>query len=78
MHSQHFRRAKQCFVHAGAHLQDVLLQGVGLSCASLSKPAADYVSALVDNAMVLGVRETSLGRYAVIVRLNLFSAAVSF
>ncbi|XP_029029744.1 HAUS augmin-like complex subunit 1 [Betta splendens] len=45
----------------GAHLQDVLVQGVGLSCASLSKPAADYLSALVDNAMVLGVRETSLG-----------------
>ncbi|KAK2828346.1 hypothetical protein Q5P01_019380 [Channa striata] len=45
----------------GAHLQDVLLQGVGLSCASLSKPADDYLSALVDNAMVLGVRDTSLG-----------------
>ncbi|XP_023258343.1 HAUS augmin-like complex subunit 1 [Seriola lalandi dorsalis] len=47
----------------GAHLQDVLLQGVGLSCASLSKPAADYLSALVDNAMVLGVRDTSLGSF---------------
>ncbi|KAM4545505.1 HAUS augmin-like complex subunit 1 [Odontesthes bonariensis] len=46
-----------------AHLQDVLLQGVGLSCASLSRPAADYVSALVDNAMVLGVRDTSLGSF---------------
>ncbi|KAF1378521.1 hypothetical protein PFLUV_G00191430 [Perca fluviatilis] len=44
----------------GAHLRDVLLQGVGLSCASLSKPAADYLSALVDTAMVLGVRDTSL------------------
>ncbi|XP_013858702.1 HAUS augmin-like complex subunit 1 [Austrofundulus limnaeus] len=43
-----------------AHLQEVLLQGVGLSSASLSKPAADYVSALVDNVMVLGVRDTSL------------------
>ncbi|XP_054586840.1 HAUS augmin-like complex subunit 1 isoform X2 [Nothobranchius furzeri] len=43
-----------------SHLQDVLHQGVGLSCGSLSKPAADYVSALVDNAMVLGVRDTSL------------------
>ncbi|XP_029375726.1 HAUS augmin-like complex subunit 1 [Echeneis naucrates] len=47
----------------GAHLQDVLLQGVGLSNASLSKPAADYLSALVDNAMVLGVRDTSLGSF---------------
>ncbi|XP_045897093.1 HAUS augmin-like complex subunit 1 [Micropterus dolomieu] len=47
----------------GAHLQDVLLQGVGLSCASLSKPAADYLSALVDTAMVLGVRDTSLGSF---------------
>ncbi|KAL7390064.1 hypothetical protein ABVT39_014265 [Epinephelus coioides] len=47
----------------GAHLRDVLLQGVGLSCASLSKPAADYLSALVDNAMVLGVRDTSLGSF---------------
>ncbi|XP_037604537.1 HAUS augmin-like complex subunit 1 [Sebastes umbrosus] len=44
----------------GAHLRDVLLQGVGLSCSSLSKPAADYLSALVDTAMVLGVRDTSL------------------
>nr|XP_020454173.1 HAUS augmin-like complex subunit 1 [Monopterus albus] len=47
----------------GAHLQDVLLQGVGLSCASLAKPAADYLCALVDNAMVLGVRDTSLGSF---------------
>ncbi|XP_022065428.1 HAUS augmin-like complex subunit 1 [Acanthochromis polyacanthus] len=47
----------------GAHLQDVLLQGVGLSAASLSKPAADYLSALVDNAMVLGVRDSSLGSF---------------
>ncbi|XP_037543903.1 HAUS augmin-like complex subunit 1 [Nematolebias whitei] len=46
-----------------AHLQEVLLQGVGLSSASLSKLAADYVSALVDNAMVLGVRDTSLGSF---------------
>lgn len=46
-----------------AHLQDVLLQGVGLSSASLSKSAGDYLSALVDNAMVLGVRDTSLGSF---------------
>ncbi|KAM4620229.1 HAUS augmin-like complex subunit 1 [Polymixia lowei] len=47
----------------GVYLQDVLLQGVGLTCAGLSKPAADYVSALVDNAMVLGIRDTSLGSF---------------
>uniref|UniRef100_A0A3Q3WLI6 Uncharacterized protein n=1 Tax=Mola mola TaxID=94237 RepID=A0A3Q3WLI6_MOLML len=47
----------------GAHLRDVLLQGVGLSHTSLSKPTSDYVSALVDVAMVLGVRDTSLGSF---------------
>ncbi|KAK5611650.1 hypothetical protein CRENBAI_013255 [Crenichthys baileyi] len=46
-----------------AHLQDVLLQGVGLSGASLSKPAADCVSALVDNATLLRVRDTSLSSF---------------
>lgn len=66
MHCQILHGAKRCFVLPGAHLQDVLLQGVGLSCASLSKPATDYLSALVDNAMVLGVRDTSLGRCAVV------------
>ncbi|XP_056140388.1 HAUS augmin-like complex subunit 1 [Lampris incognitus] len=47
----------------GVHLQDVTLQGVGLSCGALSKPAADYLSALVDNAMVLGIRDTSLASF---------------
>ncbi|XP_031728455.1 HAUS augmin-like complex subunit 1 isoform X1 [Anarrhichthys ocellatus] len=47
----------------GAHYRDVLLQGVGLSYANLSKPADDYLSALVDTAMVLGVRDTSLGSF---------------
>ncbi|XP_059207570.1 HAUS augmin-like complex subunit 1 [Centropristis striata] len=47
----------------GAHLRDVLLEGVGLSSSSLSKPASDYVSTLVDTAMVLGVRDTSLGSF---------------
>ncbi|XP_054907489.1 HAUS augmin-like complex subunit 1 isoform X2 [Poeciliopsis prolifica] len=42
-----------------AHLEDVL-HGVGLSGASLSEPTANYVSALVDNAMVLRVKDTSL------------------
>ncbi|XP_008331458.1 HAUS augmin-like complex subunit 1 [Cynoglossus semilaevis] len=46
-----------------SHLQDVLLQATGLSSAGLSKPAADYLSALVDNAMVLGVKDTSLASF---------------
>lgn len=46
----------------GAHLRDVLLQGVGLSYTGLSKSASNYASALVNTAMVLGVRDTSLGR----------------
>ncbi|KAM6907468.1 HAUS augmin-like complex subunit 1 [Xenentodon cancila] len=55
---------KTCEYRAdAAHLQDVLLQGVDLSCASLPKPTADYVSALVDNAMVLEVRDTSLSSF---------------
>lgn len=49
-------------LHEGAHLRDVLLQGAGLSSTGLSKPASDYLSALVDTAMVLGVRDTSLSR----------------
>lgn len=60
------------FVYLAAHLQEVLLQGVGLSSATLSKLATDYVSALVDNAMVLGVRDTSLGRYTTVVLLSVF------
>ncbi|XP_075887788.1 HAUS augmin-like complex subunit 1 [Nelusetta ayraudi] len=47
----------------GAHLRDVLLQGVGLSHTSLSKPTSDYLSALVDTAMVLGIRDTSLSSF---------------
>lgn len=53
----------QCYLfHEGAYLRDVLLQGVGLSYTGLSKPVSNYASALVDAAMVLGVRDTSLGR----------------
>ncbi|XP_038826342.1 HAUS augmin-like complex subunit 1 [Salvelinus namaycush] len=47
----------------GVHLQNVVLQGVGLSSGSLSKPASDYLSALVANAKVLGVRDTSLSSF---------------
>lgn len=48
----------------GAHLQDVLVQGLGMSFASLPKACVDYVSSLVDNAAVLAVQDTSLCRYA--------------
>lgn len=47
----------------GAHYQEVVLQGAGLSCASLSKTCADYLSALVDNAIILATRDTSLGSF---------------
>lgn len=42
------------------HLQEVVLQGVGLSSGGLSSPASDYLSALVANAMVLRIKDTSL------------------
>lgn len=61
-----------CFSHPGAHLRDVLLQGVGLSHTSLSKSTSDYLSALVDNAVVLGIRDTSLGRYPVLPLQSIF------
>ncbi|KAK7925938.1 hypothetical protein WMY93_008248 [Mugilogobius chulae] len=46
-----------------AHYQDVLLQGAGLSCASLSHQCTDYLSTLVDSAVTLGIRDISLGKY---------------
>ncbi|KAJ0061549.1 hypothetical protein NL108_005703, partial [Boleophthalmus pectinirostris] len=49
-----------------AYYQDVLLQGVGLSCASLSRSCADYLATLVDNAMTLAIRDISLGKYVFI------------
>lgn len=58
------------FSPPASHLQDVLLQATGLSSAGLSKPAADYLSALVDNAMVLGVKDTSLARFVVVANLE--------
>ncbi|KAE8287456.1 HAUS augmin-like complex subunit 1 Coiled-coil domain-containing protein 5 [Larimichthys crocea] len=63
LHVEDLKQKASEYQAEGAHLQDVLLQGVGLSCASLSKPASDYLSALVDTAMVLGVRDTSLGSF---------------
>ncbi|KPP67934.1 HAUS augmin-like complex subunit 1-like, partial [Scleropages formosus] len=44
----------------GCHTKEVLLQGVGLSSGSLSKPASDYLIALKACAMALKVRDTSL------------------
>uniref|UniRef100_A0A8C1KQB6 HAUS augmin-like complex, subunit 1 n=1 Tax=Cyprinus carpio TaxID=7962 RepID=A0A8C1KQB6_CYPCA len=47
----------------GAHLQEVLLQAVGLQAGGLSKPTVDLLSALEETAEVLKLRDTSLGSY---------------
>uniref|UniRef100_A0A672RRS4 HAUS augmin-like complex, subunit 1 n=1 Tax=Sinocyclocheilus grahami TaxID=75366 RepID=A0A672RRS4_SINGR len=47
----------------GAHLQEVLLQEVGLQAGGLSKPTVDLLSALEETAEVLKLRDTSLGSY---------------
>uniref|UniRef100_A0A8C2GQU8 HAUS augmin-like complex, subunit 1 n=1 Tax=Cyprinus carpio TaxID=7962 RepID=A0A8C2GQU8_CYPCA len=47
----------------GTHLQEVLLQAVGLQAGGLSKPAVDLLSALEGTAEVLKLRDTSLGSY---------------
>ncbi|CAN9501868.1 unnamed protein product [Ophioblennius macclurei] len=47
----------------GNHLKDVLRQSMDLSPTSLSVPAARYLSALVESAVALGVRDTSLSSY---------------
>lgn len=47
----------------GCHLQEVLLQGIGLSSGSLAKPASEYLNALEACAMVLKVRDTSLSSF---------------
>uniref|UniRef100_A0A8C2L4B4 HAUS augmin-like complex, subunit 1 n=1 Tax=Cyprinus carpio TaxID=7962 RepID=A0A8C2L4B4_CYPCA len=47
----------------GAHLQEVLLQAVGLQAGGLSKPTVDLLSALEEAAEVLKIRDTSLGSY---------------
>ncbi|XP_061658381.1 HAUS augmin-like complex subunit 1 [Syngnathoides biaculeatus] len=44
----------------GAHLQEVLLQSLGVSYASLPESCVDYLASLVDSAMVLATRDTSL------------------
>ncbi|XP_077401817.1 HAUS augmin-like complex subunit 1 [Vanacampus margaritifer] len=51
-----------------AHLQEVLVQGVGVSFASLSKSSVEYSSSLMDNAAVLTLRDTSL--YSLMPALN--------
>ncbi|XP_052393113.1 HAUS augmin-like complex subunit 1 [Carassius gibelio] len=47
----------------GTHLQEVLLQAVGLQAGGLSKPTVDLLSALEGTAEVLKLRDTSLGSY---------------
>ncbi|XP_048021782.1 HAUS augmin-like complex subunit 1 [Megalobrama amblycephala] len=47
----------------GAHLQEVLLQGVGLQLGGLSKPTVDLLSVLEGTAEVLKIKDTSLGSY---------------
>ncbi|XP_061566005.1 HAUS augmin-like complex subunit 1 [Cololabis saira] len=58
------RRQKTAeYLAQASHLQDVLLQAVDVSCSSVSRPTADYVSGLVDVAMVMSVRDTSLSSF---------------
>nr|XP_055036122.1 HAUS augmin-like complex subunit 1 isoform X1 [Misgurnus anguillicaudatus] len=47
----------------GAHLQEVLLQVVGLQPGTVSKPTADLLSVLESTAEVLKLKDTSLGSY---------------
>ncbi|XP_066567728.1 HAUS augmin-like complex subunit 1 [Amia ocellicauda] len=44
----------------GSYLQEVLLQGAGLSSSSLSSRAGDCLAALEGSAMALGTKDTSL------------------
>ncbi|XP_016325598.1 HAUS augmin-like complex subunit 1 [Sinocyclocheilus anshuiensis] len=46
----------------GTHLQEVLLQAVGLQAEGLSRSTVDLLSALEGTAEVLKLRDTSLGR----------------
>ncbi|MGH0149241.1 UNVERIFIED_CONTAM: hypothetical protein FKN15_030245 [Acipenser sinensis] len=47
---------------AGSYLQELLLEGVGLSTSSLSKTASSYLNALEGSAMALNTKDTSLAR----------------
>uniref|UniRef100_A0A672N4J5 HAUS augmin-like complex, subunit 1 n=1 Tax=Sinocyclocheilus grahami TaxID=75366 RepID=A0A672N4J5_SINGR len=47
----------------GTHLQEVLLQAVGLQAERLSRSTVDLLSALEGTAEVLKLRDTSLGSY---------------
>lgn len=44
------------------HLQEVLLQGIGLHPGSVTKSTSDFLSVLEGTAEVLKVRDTSMGR----------------
>lgn len=50
------------FVIIATHLQEVLLQGVGLQPRSVAKSTSDFLSVLEGSAEVLKVRDTSMGR----------------
>ncbi|KAK6492967.1 HAUS augmin-like complex subunit 1 [Huso huso] len=47
----------------GSYLQELLLEGVGLSSSSLSKTASSYLNALEGSAMTLNTKDTSLASY---------------
>ncbi|XP_033890035.3 HAUS augmin-like complex subunit 1 isoform X1 [Acipenser ruthenus] len=47
----------------GSYLQELLLEGVGLSTSSLSKTASSYLNALEGSAMALNTKDTSLASY---------------
>lgn len=47
----------------GSYLQELLLEGVGLSSSSLSKTASSYLNALEGSAMALNTKDTSLASY---------------
>ncbi|XP_030625926.1 HAUS augmin-like complex subunit 1 [Chanos chanos] len=58
------RKQKAAEYHSdGAHLQEILLQGVGLSPGSMSKHTSDLLSVLEGVTMALRVKDTALGSY---------------
>ncbi|MBN3282318.1 HAUS1 protein, partial [Polyodon spathula] len=47
----------------GSYLEELLLEGVGLSSSSLSKTASSYLNALEGSAMSLNTKDTSLASF---------------
>ncbi|KAI7795627.1 HAUS augmin-like complex subunit 1 [Triplophysa rosa] len=58
----HEQKAEE-YSSEAAHLQEVLVQGVGFQPGAVSKPTADLLSVLEATAEVLKVKDTSLGSY---------------